>query len=136
MSDFNFIEHKAIGGRFKPIISLGKKSGFGLSSGFTHKHDISDTVGVKMYFDKERSAVAFKFLKSKEDGMLSLKLRDKGGYVGAKSFLGEFNIDQEKYAGRYVPKEIMDESMGRIFVIFLKDSSIDQLDSNSKSQER
>lgn len=137
MSDFNFTEHKAVGGRFKPVISLGKKSGFGLSSGFTHKYDIKGVVGVKMYFDKEKNAVAFKFLKSKEDGMLSLKLRDgnKGGYIGAKSFIGEFNIDQQKYAGRYTPQEILDDNVGKLFVIVLKDNSAGQFTSNSKSQE-
>lgn len=135
MSDFNFTEHKAVGGRFKPIISLGEKTGFGLSSGFTHKYDVAEMIGVKMYFDKERNAVAFKFLKSKEDGMLKLKLRDKGGYIGAKSFLGEFNIEQNKYAGRYTPKEVMDDNIGKVFVIILKDNSADKFISNSKSQE-
>jgi len=135
MGNFNFIEHKAVGGRFKPVISLGKKTGFGLSSGFTHKYNIADMVGVKMYFDREKNAVAFKFLKNKEDGMLSLKLRDKGGYIGAKSFLGEFNIEQEKYAGRYIPQEVMDENIGKVFVIVLKDNSADRQIMNSKSQE-
>lgn len=123
MSEFNFVEFKEAGGRFKPIISLGKKSGFGLSAGFTHAYDLEGIIGVKMFYDAAKDAIAFKFLKSKEDGMLTVKLREKGGYIGAQSFLGKFKIDQEKYAGRYTPKEIKDDNLGRIFVIELTEGA-------------
>lgn len=124
MSEYNFSEFKDAGGRFKSIISLGEKSGFGLSSGFTNAYELKGVIGVKMYFDQSKMAVAFKFLKSKEDGMLSVKLRDenKGGYIGGQSFIGKFKIDQSKYAGRYTPKEIKDDNLGRIFVIELKEN--------------
>ena len=98
MNEYNWEEFKEAGGRFKPVISLGEKSGFGLSSGFTHSFDISGSIGVKMYYDPNKKAVAFKFLKTKEDGMLSVKLRDKGGYIGAQSFIQKYKIEQNKYA--------------------------------------
>ncbi|MDO8593930.1 MAG: hypothetical protein Q7R93_00230 [bacterium] len=122
MSEYNFAEFKDAGGRFKSVISLGKKSGFGLSSGFTNAYDLSGVIGVKMFYDTSKKAVAFKFVKSKEEGMLSVKLRDKGGYIGGQSFIGKFKIDQNKYAGRYTPKEIKDDNLGRIFVIELKEN--------------
>ena len=53
--------------------------------------------------------------------MLKVKLREKGGYIGAQSFLGNFKIDQSKYSGRYIPKEIMDESLGKIYVVEMKE---------------
>lgn len=125
MNEYNFTEFKEAGGRFKSIISLGKKSGFGLSSGFTHAYDLKGVIGVKMFYDPSKIAVAFKFIKSREDGMLSVKLRDKGGYIGAQSFIGKFKIDQNKYAGRYIPKEIKDDNLGRIFVIEMKERQND-----------
>lgn len=118
---YNFKEFKEVGGRFRPIISLGEKSGFGLSSGFTHNYDINGSVGVKLFYDEDKNAVAFKFLKEKEPGMVSLKLREKGGYISAQSFIGRFKIDQKKYFGRYVPKEETDENFGSIYVIELKE---------------
>lgn len=119
MSEYNFEEFKEAGGRFKPIISLGEKSGFGLSAGFTHSYDLKGVIGAKLYYDQNKRAVAFKFIKSKEEGMINVKLREKGGYIGAQSFLGKYKIDQRKYAGRYEPKEITDDNLGKIFVIEL-----------------
>ncbi len=120
--DYNFEEFKESGGRFKPVISLGEKSGFGLSSGFTHAFDLKGVIGTKMYYDQNKKAVAFKFIKTKEDGMVSVKLREKGGYIGAQSFIGKYQIDQKKYAGRYTPKEIKDDNLGRLFVIELSEN--------------
>ena len=119
MDEYNFEEFKEAGGRFKPIISLGEKSGFGLSAGFTHSYDLTGVIGVKMYYDREKKAIAFKFLKTEESGMLSVKLREKGGYIGAQSFVGKYKIDQKKYAGRYTPEERKDDNLGKIFVIKL-----------------
>jgi len=124
MSEYNFEEFKESGGRFKQIISLGEKSGFGLSAGFTHANskDLVGVTGVKMFYDQEKKAIAFKFVKTKEEGVVSAKLRDKGGYIGAQSFIGKYKIDQKKYAGRYLPKEVMDDSLGKIYVIELKEN--------------
>ena len=121
MEEYNFDEFNEAGGRFKQIISLGEKSGFGLSAGFTRANDLEGVIGVKMFYDKAKNAVAFKFLKTTEDGMLSVKLRDKdkGGYIGGQSFIGKYKIEQKKYTGRYSPKEITDSKYGKIFVIEL-----------------
>jgi hypothetical protein len=121
MTNYNFEEFKEAGGRFRPIISLGEKSGFGLSSGFTHTYDLNGSIGVKLFYDAEKNAVAFKFLKEKESGMVSLKLREKGGYISAQSFIGRFKIDQKRFAGRYEPKEITEEPLGKIYVIELSE---------------
>lgn len=125
MNEYSWEEFKEAGGRFKPVISLGKMSGFGLSAGFTrtYSEQLKGTVGVKMYYDNVKSAIAFKFLKNREDGSLSVTLREKGGYIGARSFLGKYKIDQGKYAGRYIPREVKDDNVGRIFVIDLKEKN-------------
>lgn len=118
---FNFKEFKNIGAKLTPIISLGENSGFGISSGFSHKYDMKDIVTTKIYYDDEKKAIAFKFLKEKEKDTVGVKMREKGGYINAKSFLKTFKIDQKKYWGRYEPEEIMDENLGKIYVIYLKE---------------
>lgn len=123
MSEYQFTEFTETGGRFKPIISLGEKTGFGLSSGFTHAYNMDGVIGVKLYYDESRSAVAFKFLKQKENGMVNVKLREKGGYIAAQAFLGRFKIDQKKYSGRYEPKEVHDDHLGKLYVIELKENN-------------
>lgn len=121
---YNFTEFTNSGGRFKPYISLGKKSGFGLSSGFTNKYkdDLAGVVGVKMFYDESKSVVAFKFLKHDEDGMISVKLRDKGGYIAAQSFIGKFDINQDAFAGQFTPKIVEDPKFGKLFVIDLTEN--------------
>ncbi len=120
---FNFTEFRDVGAKLTPIISLGENSGFGISSGFSRKYDVKDVVATKMYYDQEKKVIAFKFLKQKEKGTVSVKMREKGGYINAKSFLKTFKIDQKIYCGRYEPEEIMDENLGKIYVIYLKDRS-------------
>ena len=124
MINYNFEEFTEAGGRFRPVISLGAKSGFGLSSGFTsaYESDVNGAVGVKLFYDKEKNAVAFQFCKETMPGMVGLKLRDKGGYISAQSFIGRFRIEQKKYAGRYEPKRESHGTIGTIFVIDLQDN--------------
>ena len=121
---FNFKEFKDVGAKLTPVISLGEHSGFGISSGFSHKYDMKDIVATKMYYDDEKKVIAFKFLKQKEKGTVGVKMREKGGYINAKSFLKTFKIDQSVYWGRYEPEEILDEGLGKIYVIYLKEKSV------------
>ena len=61
-----------------------------------------------------------------ESGSVKLKPRATGGYVAARSFLGKYGIDPVKYAGRYDPQEVMDENLGKVYVIELKEKKDDQ----------
>jgi len=121
---YNFETFTEAGGRFKPIISLGAKSGFGLSSGFTsaYNSDVKEAKGVKLFYDKNENAIGFQFCKETVPDMIGFKLREKGGYIAAQSFIGRFRIDQVKYAGRYEPERVEHDIIGVIFVINLKDN--------------
>ena len=88
----------------------------------TIQYDLQGAIGVKMYYDAARKAVAFKFIKTKEDGMMLLKMiRPRGAYISGRSFIGKYKIDQAKYAGRYEPREVKDDSFGKLYVIELKE---------------
>ena len=123
---YNFEEFTSFKGKFSSKISLGKIGGFGFSSGFFHRNNLKGSVGLKLFYDKDKKAVGFKFLDSPEEGMVKLKPRQTGGYISAISFLGKYNIDPHKYAGRYDPKEIADEKLGKIFIIELKERKDDK----------
>jgi hypothetical protein len=113
-----FTEFKS---KFSVKISIGKNGGFNFSSGFYHKYNLKNSVGLKLFYDTERKAIAFKFLKNPDSGMITLKKRDAGGHLLVRSFLGKYSIDPKKYAGRYDPQEIIDERGEKIYVIELRE---------------
>lgn len=121
-SEYQFEEFCSFKGKFSSKISVVKTGGFGFSAGFFNKNNLVGSSGIKIYFDKSKFAVAFKVLKNNEEGMIKIKGKgEKGAYIPARSFLGKYNIDPIKYSGKYDPKEILDENLGRIFVIDLKE---------------
>lgn len=125
MDKYNFQEYNAIGGRIIPSISLGESGGFGVSAGFIKKYDIdSSTSAVKLFYDKEKKAVAFKFSNKIEEGMLKIKMAPKqgGGHISANSFLIKFDLDAKKYKGRYTPEEIEMPNVGKVYVIQLQEN--------------
>lgn len=122
-NNYNFEEFTSFKGKFAAKISLVKTGGFGFSSGFYNRYELKNHKALKLFFDKQNMAVAFKFLKEEEPGSVKLKERkDTGGYVSAISFLNKYGIDAEKYAGRYEPKEVMDENLGKIYVVDLQEN--------------
>lgn len=126
-NNYNFEEFTSFGSKFSSKISLGGTGGFGFSSGFYNRYGLKDSVALKIFYDKSKMVVGFKFLKSVEnDGSVKLKLRGTSGYVAVRSFLGKYDIDPLKYAGRYDPQEIMDENLGKIYVIELKEKKNSQ----------
>ena len=118
---YSFEEFTSFGSKFTSKISLGGTGGFGFSSGFYNRYGLKDSVALKLFYDKSKMAVGFKFLKNAESGSVKLKPRETGGYVAARSFLGKYGIDPVKYTGRYDPREVMDENLGKIYVIELKE---------------
>jgi len=125
-SGYNFEEFTSFGSKFSSKISLGATGGFGFSSGFYNRYNLKDSIALKLFYDKSKMAVGFKFLKAAESGTVKLKPRATGGYVAARSFLGKYGIDPVKYAGRYDPQEVMDENLGKVYVIELKEKKDDQ----------
>ena len=125
-NEYKFEEFTSFGSKFSPKISLGATGGFGFSSGFYNRYNLKDSVALKLFYDKSKMAVGFKFLKDIETGSVKLKPRETGGYVAARSFLGKYGIDPARYAGRYDPQEIMDDNLGKVYVIELKEKQDDK----------
>lgn len=122
-NSYNFEEFTSYGSKFSPKISLGVTGGFGFSSGFYNRFNVKGAESLKIFYDKEKMAVAFKFLNTAESDAIKLKNRvsDAGAYIPARSFLGKYGIDPKKYANRYDPKEVEDKNLGKIYVIELKE---------------
>lgn len=109
-------------------ISLGKSSGFGLSAGFVRSEFADKKIlGVNLFYgknDDNEILIGFKFLEIKEKGMVSVSIRNDGAYINAKNFIKEYKIDQEKMFGRYIPEKVIEDDIGQIYLIKLKDNTV------------
>lgn len=129
--EYNFEQFTEFKGKFTQIISLGKTGGFGFSTGFLERNNLKDYGFIKVFYDKNKNAVAFSFYKEKTEGAVKFKSRGAGGYFSSKSFIGKYNINPNKYQGRYTPEIINHPDIGRIYVIHLVDKTADsKLDNN------
>lgn len=116
---YSFEQFTEFKGKFSPIISLGKH-GFGFSKGFIHKYNLENHKGVKLFFDRDKVAVGFKFVTEEEEGVIKLKARGDGMFISSRSFIGKYGLDIERCGGRYTPEEHMDEQLGKLFLVHLK----------------
>jgi hypothetical protein len=117
---YNFEEFTAYGSKFSTKISLGRSGGFGFSAGFYNQYKLEKSAAVKLFYDREKMAVGFKFFKEPQEEAIKLKDRDSGGHITAQSFLNKYGIDPNLYTGRYDPKEITLGNGEKMYVIELK----------------
>ena len=129
--DYDFEQFTEFKGKFTPIISLGKSGGFGFSTGFMERYRLKDHHYIKIFYDKNKNAVAFSFCKEKTESAVKFKNRGTNGFFSSRSFLGKYAIDKMKYQGRYTPKLVNDEQSGKLYVIELKSKEDNRVDKNN-----
>ena len=118
---YNFEQFNDFKSKFKPTISLCKTGGFGFSSGFMKRYNIKSCHYLKIFFDKEKNAVAFIFLEKEEEGAVKFKNRGSSGFFKSNSFLGKYDIDPNKFSDKYEPKIIKTNDFKDMYVIELKE---------------
>jgi len=100
----------------------GKNGGFGFLSGFYKKENIKDCSYISLFYDEEKETIGFIFNNDKDyPGAFKLTKGKGSSSVFPNSFWSGFAIDIEKWAGRYTPKISMDEKLGKIYYIQLKE---------------
>ncbi|MFH0829232.1 MAG: hypothetical protein V1907_03575 [Candidatus Kerfeldbacteria bacterium] len=120
---FNFERFSGVGDKWDDRISLTKSHFIGLPHAFCEKHRVADFNYVELFFDKEKKAIAFKFLKDKSDSCYRLNYSEanRSASISARSFLRFYDIDPLKYSGKYPAVIVPDETIGPIYVIELKE---------------
>ncbi|MBI2601083.1 hypothetical protein HYW42_03955 [Candidatus Daviesbacteria bacterium] len=105
-------------------ISITIVCGIGFNSGFYFRNKIENFDYVLLFFDKEQQAIGFQFLKDgKVPGVLKINHEPRGnsGSTSASAFFKAYDIDAKTSKGRYEPKEHVDQKLGKIFYISLKE---------------
>jgi hypothetical protein len=119
---YNFVKW-GLGPESSVAISITRSHTFGLSAAFRDMYDVDQYRFAVPYFDDEKQLIVLRFSNDERD-----KSRipiQKRGYIHARPFFRQFQLDVRKIAGRYTPvkrplrKLGIDES-GDGFVIDLK----------------
>lgn len=117
-NEYNFEQFTEIKGKFSTKISIGK-SGIGIGHGFLTKNGLNESKAIKLYFDRSKLAIGFKFMEAHEEGSIKLKIRGKGAHIAVASFFGKYGIEPVEYRGRYEPNTV-DTAYGKLYAIQLR----------------
>lgn len=106
---------------FARLSKIGKTQILALNTGFayTYKDNIPENPWVLLLFSKSENAIVFRFLpdgEMKNSRKVSLNTDVR---IAITSFLNYFEIDIEKYAGKYIPEPQDLPETGKAWAIFL-----------------
>jgi len=103
-------------------ISLNPSFSFGFLSGFYNKEGIKNYEKVVLFYDKDKQAVAFKFTNDlNAEGAFKIVhgKKQSTGSTTTRSFIIENDLGKKEYFGKRIPKRIIDNNFGELFVIEL-----------------
>lgn len=115
---------KAVG----PLITISNNKIITLSVGFLRhaKSQVADNTYVILSFSRTKNAIVFKFIPDDNSpGAIKMSIRDKnvnsGANLAAKSFFAFYEIEVEKYVGRYTAKLEEIPGRGPSWVVYLNE---------------
>lgn len=99
-----------------PLISINKVKRISFSNGFFKcaAEEIDDNKFVDLFFSRSKNAILFKFEKNS-----SKKSYGLSRMISPTAFFDTYEIDAEKYHGKYIPKKEEIEGHGTFWVIYL-----------------
>lgn len=108
------------------FISIAKTKIITFSKGFLFKNNFNQRENrfVIFFYDAKKVAIGMRFTKNKTNDSFTVVYDKRGGIRGASiscgTFLNAFNIDVNKYSGRYPYKIVEDNHEDKLYVIKLK----------------
>jgi hypothetical protein len=120
--DFKKFEGRNI--RLENRITVTKSYSIGFPSKFFADNKISDYKFVILFWDENSRAIAIKFTNDEKEKSKFSIIRSQAGYGGSvvvRSFFKAYNIDPNKYHGRYDWQKHNIEGVGEVYVIELKE---------------
>lgn len=109
--------------RLENRISVTRSNSIGFPTQFYRNNNIRQYKYIVLYYDQDKEAVGIHFTSSEEDKNKFSIIHSKKGFGGSvviRSFFRTYNIDLEKYHGKYKWEKQQLEGVGELFVIDLK----------------
>ena len=103
-----------------PTIRLNKNRSFAFSKSFQRAAEDQLKEYVIFSYSKSNKAIVLEFTEDNNvPGVVKLSGGSSTKYVAARSFFNYYQLDAEKYQGRYTPELIEIPGKGKLWVIFL-----------------
>ena len=121
---YNFKKVESRNARTENRITITKSNGIGFPTKFYKDNKINEFKYVVLYFDTDQKALGLQFSNDEAERNKFSILHSHSGYGGsivARSFFKTYGIDPNKYYGRYQWKIELQENIGNLYVINLKE---------------
>src|SRR5271154_2528187 len=110
-----------------PLVTINVRKLIAFSTGFMHfaKEQITDMTHVALYFSKANNAIIFRFGKKGDEIILTYTKIVKpvpgrgNAIITARKFFNYYDIDIEKYAGKYLAELVDIPNLGKLWSIYL-----------------
>lgn len=112
--------------KYSPLISVDNQGGFNFGAGFINKNSLQKMKGLELFYLKKGggvSAVGFKFAEEISIEAMKLMFRGEARYFKSNSFWSKYSLNPENFSDKYEPGEYIDENIGKIYTIELKDKT-------------
>ena len=124
-TELNLKKFSGFGAKISRKISITRSYSFGFPPTFYRENNLKIYTHAVVYYDVEKRVIGIQFLQGKEDGAFKLIKQGVGDKTHAtfvaRSFFNSYNLNVNEIKGRYKPKTIDQEGIGKIFLIDLKD---------------
>ncbi len=94
-------------------ISLNKANGWSFNTGFYLDNEIKKYKYVILGYENNRNEVCFLFTNDELPGKWKITHRENSASLSTHSFFNTYNIDANKFAGRYEPQVYLEPGTGR-----------------------
>jgi hypothetical protein len=111
--------------RFEDRISISTNYSFGFPKTFYERNGLETYKYLVIFFNPEENAVGFQFTNSEDEKHKFNIFRSKEKYginITAKSFFKTYNLDPNKYKGKYTSKKEEFAEAGTLYVINLNEN--------------
>jgi len=131
-----FIDYRT---RISRKISLNPSFSFGIPPTFFKENGLDEGFVAKLFYDELQRVIGIKFVRKSETSGPGFKINvygegdKKGATFLARSFFKKYNIDPDKYRGKYDPEKVDLPDVGEVFIFELKENDkLDRVDSDEE----
>ena len=127
--ELNLKKFVGFGTKVSRKVSITKAYSFGFPPALYKEYGLETFFFANIYFDDVRRVIGVKFLKEREEGAFKLiryKFDDNkisASFV-ARSFFKTYKLNVDQLKGRYEPKVIESEDLGKIILLDLNEKEI------------
>lgn len=110
--------------RLENRITVTKSNSIGFPQKFSKDNNIDDFKYVILFWDEDSKIIGIKFSNDEAEKNKFSIIKSKAGYGGSaviRSFFKAYNIDLEKYHGRYEYEKQNVDGIGEVYTIKLRE---------------